>query len=474
MPTYRVPIINKVQKNTEESSVRDALTDLTDCYVNEDLAVVKRPCLLEWKDLSTSACVDGIFYWQEQDLVISISNQTVYKTNTLLTTTNIGTISGSVGGRVSFTNTKLGGAHVLAFSHGSSIYYTDGNSVTEITDAEAPTNSTHVAFLDGYLISNDDSGVNSGTFFWSDINSPDTWSAASFQDANGSADDIVSVNKGWRELLVVGQKSNEVYYDDGVTPWVRYPGSEAQRGCSAGHTVTFVDNTWYWLDNTHRFIRLEGRIPKIISTPFDKEIASFAEVTDAYSDSIHFEGQQFYVTHFPTADRTFAYNIRMDYWMEWGEWDSTDGSYKRWRGNNFTYHETLNKQLVGDKTNGKIYEMSSDVYQDNATTCRSYFKTAKMDLGTQNRKRFKRFKSRIRRSDKTNIGDIIYRYRTDRSDVWSNIVILTDRMDEEPGSRWVQGTLGFSGRMVQLEFYHSDSSPFQMQDILIEYDEMPN
>jgi hypothetical protein len=68
-------------------------------------------------------------------------------------------------------------------------------------------------------------------------------------------------------------------------------------------------------------------------------------------------------------------------WHKWGYWDSSTGSYQRFRGNTYCYARSFNLHLIGDHSNGKIYKASRSVYTDNGNPIRSLLRTGHISHG---------------------------------------------------------------------------------------------
>jgi hypothetical protein len=99
------------------------------------------------------------------------------------------------------------------------------------------------------------------------------------------------------------------------------------------------------------------------------------------------DGRHFYVTTFPTDNKTFVYDFQGDYWTQWGNWSSTFLRYDRYAMNCSTYDRSTNKWLAGHKSNGKIYTVGLSTYLDDADPIRTSIKSGFIDFGTSKRKR---------------------------------------------------------------------------------------
>ena len=371
-----LPLTGDPYANTEEPEMDGVSVSVMDAYVNELGHTVKRPGLTEWSDLGTSAKVDGLYWWDNENALVSVSAGRVWKHTDLTGTKTelLGTTLNS-GTRVTFAKEP----NKLVMANGARMVHTDLLTLTQMADADAPTAVTHVTSLDGYVLAN--SAGTRDTQFSTNLDLT-TWAAVDTFRKAGRPDDLIGIQEGWSELLLAGKESMEVWYNDGVTPFVRRSNGLIDRGCGAAYTVTRVGNDWMWLDDKRRFVKLDARSPTHISFPYHKMIQGFESVDNAVSDNIEVAGFPLYVTSFPSARKTLAYNYQKDGWAEWGYWNTDTADYEGFRGNCYAYAKLWNLHLVGDRANGKLYTMSRSTYTDDGDPIRTLRRTGFISHGT--------------------------------------------------------------------------------------------
>jgi len=320
MPTAKIQLKGYPYQNIDGVELTIQPERLVDAYVNEAGTYVKRPGLSEFADSGSAAAIDGMYYWEEKDLAIVVSNQDIFKlteggvitdvTNDQLTGLNRPTFAEVVDGDNS---------HHLAMADGGSIVHWDGSgTTTQMADAEAPTAVTHVAFIDGYLLAN----TGGNTWQWSDLNNFDAWEALSFATAETDNDDIDAITVQNREVTLYGKRSIENWYSTGdASVFTRKLGAEVDDGILSVYSLQKLQQGQIWFNKDRRVVVMSGRTPKIISTPFDKVFAALGTVTDATGDILQVDGRGFYLLTFPTEDRTFVYDYQSNGWAEWGYWD---------------------------------------------------------------------------------------------------------------------------------------------------------
>jgi hypothetical protein len=458
--TYRpLPLTGDVYANTEEVEMDGVSVDIRDAFVNELGHTVKRPGLTLWADLGTAAKVDGLYWWDKQNVVLSVSNGRVFKhTDFTGTATELLGATLSSGTRVSFAS----GITSAVLANGGRMVHTDLATLTQMADPDAPVLVSHVAAMDNYILANTTGGrqVN-----FSDNLSLTAWTASNYFQKVGKPDDLIALQEGWNELMLAGKESMEVWYDDGVTPFVRRSNGLIDRGCGAAYTLTRVGNDWMWLDNKRRFVKLDQRAPTHISFPYHKLIQSFNAVDDAVSDNIEVAGFPLYVTSFPSANRTLAYNYQKDGWAEWGYWNLNTASYEAFRGNGYCYAKLWNKHLVGDRANGKIYSMARGTYSDDGNPIRTLRRTGFISHGTSALKTSNEIVFRLKRGQGNSaVSHPVFTLRwRNRNGAWGNERPLSLGAVGEHDLEARTHKLG-EYRFRQYEIVHTDASDFVLVD----------
>jgi hypothetical protein len=342
-------------------------------------------------DLGTGSGVDGVSYSRREDVAFAISAGRLFKI------TESGTVTEITG------TTLSSGIPVSMADFGDTVYLCNNSRIVEwpyssasssyISDADAPTDATHVAFLDSYLVA---LRRNSARFEWAEADNPDSWQGE-FATAESRPDNAVALLGNFGELFIPGEDTSEHWTDSGdlAAPFQRIPGTITERGCSAPYSVAQVDNSYFFLDTERRVIRLAGRQPQVISNPYDAEFQALSAVSDAIGMHFNANGSTLYVITFPTAERTFFYDYKLDYWGEWSYWNGR--SRDAWLGNCGVYIDTWNKYLVGSRLDGKIYLASYDYLSDGGQDQITEIWTGNINWGTDKRKECSRLRLKLKR-----------------------------------------------------------------------------
>lgn len=243
------------------------------------------------------------------------------------------------------------------------------NQYTSITNP-AFYGSTRVDELDGYMIFN---RPLSNQFYISKFLEID-FDSLDFAAKTGFSDNLVVVGTTKRQLFLFGDSTTEVWYNTGDADFTfgRMPGAFIQHGCAAAATLCEFDGSIYWLSKSPRgeymVMRTEGYDRARKSTfAIEAEIRTYPRVDDATAFLYQQNGHAFYVLNFPTADKTWVYDIASDMWHE-RFWMDSSGAEHRHRANCAAFFN--GEMLVGDWQNGKLYRMSPTLYTDDGQEIR--------------------------------------------------------------------------------------------------------
>lgn len=425
MQTVKLPIFNPVYRNVDNVELQDKQSLLMNGYLSELGGTNKRPGMGVYKTLNDSDVgVDGVFWWTQRDRALAVSNGHLYdlhKIDRLVYVSDMGSSEElKIGVRPIFAcygDNVFGNAVFIA--NGGKILYTnpsEGYTLSELSDENAPTKVTHVAFLDNYILAN---SVGSNFFYWSDLQDPTTWTATNFATASGSADHVVAIHVKDREIYLFGTETLEIWENDGEHPFSRVPGGFREIGCIAPYSVISTEKGLYWLDHNRRLVNFNGSTIERVSTPYDREIEQFSTVSDCIGDKIEIDGRLFLVFNFKTEQRTLVYNVTSDNWCEWGRYDETTAKYYSWRANGYVFSPSWGVHLLADTETPQVLELSSNYYSDVTYPIRIKRTTGLIDYGTTKRKRSTEIKFRVKRGFGNSDPQLMIRWRDDNNR-WSN------------------------------------------------------
>jgi hypothetical protein len=187
----------------------------------------------------------------------------------------------------------------------------------------------------------------------------------------GYSDNIVSLIVCGREVFLIGEQTTEPWIDVGSFPFPFQiiPGTNTQHGCAAPLSVARFGEAFAFVAQDSRgqgvIVQMIGYNIKRISTHSVENDLVGQVIKDAIAYTYQLEGHEFYVVTFPTADKTWVYDLATGMWHKWRSIDSY-GVLHRHRSNCMAVFNGLN--LVGDYQNGNIYALSNTTYTDNGAT----------------------------------------------------------------------------------------------------------
>ena len=441
-----VPLGTPVIKNIDGSLLDDSSSELMDGYLDEEGNINSRPGLLLGGRLNNSSAIDGIYWWGDLGRVMMVSGGRVWSLNSGFSGTDLTagspTITMASGTRATFANDTTR----LFIANGGRIVQSDGNTLIYIADGDAPTAVTHIVYVDGYLIAN---LVGSNRFYWATLEDPTTWNPLDFASAIGNTDLTVGIYEFQKEIYIFGKRSLEIWENDGFK----------SVGCIAPYSVVKTNNGILWLSDRKRFVRFSGGDVEDIGTPYDKVIDTFNDVSDCLADRIDIVGRAFYTFAFPSEERTIYYNETNNNWGEFGWWDLTGATYRRFLGNCHVFVPDWNQHIWGTReADGALYKMSAEYLTDSGNPIRMRRVTGNISYGSNKLKRSNQLIIRAKRgSVLTDIDPKMTMRFNDEGNGWSNEIELSLGKTGDYRNFICKQNLG-SYRTRQYEFVATDAA----------------
>ena len=300
-----------------------------------------------------------------------VSGVEVYRlTSTTATPELLGTVSGT--GPVSIADN---GAVIFFACNGPSYtYYEPTGQFDAITDPNFP-GAVTVAYIDNLFVFNE---PNSQRIWSVDTVDPVTatyiyplvFNSLYVSSADGSPDGVVAINVDHRQMWVFGTDSTEVWYNAGLAnfPLTPIQGAFNEIGCVAPYSVAKLDNALFWLGTDARgqgiVYKVNGYAGLRVSThAVEYAIAQYGNISDAVAYTYQQEGHAFYVLNFPSASKTWVYDVAVQAWHERAS--GNDNEFRHRSNCQCNFGGTI---IVGDFENGNIYAFNLDVYADNSAT----------------------------------------------------------------------------------------------------------
>jgi hypothetical protein len=230
-----------------------------------------------------------------------------------------------------------------------------------------PVNNLMVDFLDGFFVA-----LSAGNTF--SVSSPEdatTWPGISVTQVQVFSDQLQAIIASNRLLWVFGARRAVAYYNSGAPlfPFDVVSGGFMEVGIIAQYSpkriTTRAGTTLCWLGGDDRgaatVYAASGFIPQRVSDSALEYWLARNIITDAVGTARQDEGQNFYDLWFPTANTTWTLDLDLGWWHQRSSLVNGQGAAHRQRCH--TYNFGLH--LVGDRTSGKVYTMSSLYLADN-------------------------------------------------------------------------------------------------------------
>jgi hypothetical protein len=286
-----------------------------------------------------------------------VIDTTLYLVATNGTKTSIGTVAGS--GRVTWGVTS---DSVVVCATPNAYTYNNA-TFAQVTDADYTIRGGGmVTSLDNYVLFNE---PNSGRFFGSDLNNPNSYDPLYFATAEGYPDNLVGLIADHRQLVLAGYQTIELWYNAGGTgfPFTRDTNGFIELGCLSGPTLAKADNSVFWLASDKTVRRLSGVSPVRVSQHGVEQAISGYTTSDAYAFTYTFNGHIFYTLCFPTSGATWVFDITT------GEWHERETYLSNGWG--VVACAEANGLVYVMASNGTIGTLSNVTYSDFGSTMRS-------------------------------------------------------------------------------------------------------
>ena len=299
-------------------------------------------------------------YFTSTGVLIGVLDNKVYSISSSWTLTQLGVI-GTTTGPVSIYENGI----YVVIGDGSASGWTVLLSGLVFAPLSDPTGTfvgtTSVDFLDTYLLFNQPGTRN----FYSSLSNEIAFDPLFIAAKTTQPDLLQKLLVVHKEFLLIGQRTTEVWYDAGNAnfPFASVPGVFLEVGTSAQWSPAKHDLNGFWLgqarDGMALVIMYNGYAVKSISTPaISNQIGKYSVTADAQGFCFREAAHVFYVLTFPTADKTWTYDMTEGFWHERVSLDPATGSEHRWRVNCVT--QAYGVLVGGDFANGKLYQIDQN------------------------------------------------------------------------------------------------------------------
>lgn len=181
-------------------------------------------------------------------------------------------------------------------------------------------------------------------------------------------DSIVTIGMRQREPWLLGTQTTEPWFLSGATdfPFEAIPSTFVSYGCAAKYSLVFADISLYWISKNEQgkgiIVESKGYAAQRISTfAIEQEIQKYETIEDAIGTTYQVDGHTFIVFTFPTADKTWVYDLATKQWHQLA-WYDDDGNLHRDR---VVFYAQAYETSVGiDWETGTLYKIDPTYYRD--------------------------------------------------------------------------------------------------------------
>lgn len=269
------------------------------------------------------------------------------------------------------------GRPVSMNDNGTTLLVVDGSSsglwvnlasgaATQVNDP-AFYGANRVDVCDGYFILNKPQS----TQWYISLYQEAAFDALDFASKNGYSDLLVGIIVSRRNLWLFGTQTAEVWYNTSQSDFTfgRIDGIFIQHGCAAVGSLAQADGSVFFVSSDPQgqamVMRTLGYEAQKISTfALDYAMQQYSTIADAIGYTYQRNGHVFYVLTFPTADRTWVYDVSSGQWHEWVSIDS-NGCEHRHRCAAMAFWNGIH--IGGDWQNGNLYLLDGENATENGS-----------------------------------------------------------------------------------------------------------
>lgn len=318
-------------------------------------------------NFATGLSVPGRGIFGENGRLFAVFGNRLYEIDSTGTETELGSVASSIDPVSWATNgdADTGGDELLVVSGDEGYLLTlSTNTLTNpVSDI------TMCGQIGGFFVGLD---ADTGTMKISDALDGTTWDVTQVVQRTSASDPWTSMLVLRNEIFLFGEKTGEVWYNAGTSPFpfLQRNGAFWEIGNIAPFSLSRLGNSLAWLGGSAQGVGIvylmNGYTPNRISNHAVEwainEYRQNSTITDAIGWSYEKLGHIFYVLEFPTAGKTWVYDVVTDQWHERGKWSSVDGDFLAYRAR---FHMPFfGRNLVCDSAGGTVYELSHTVYRD--------------------------------------------------------------------------------------------------------------
>lgn len=231
------------------------------------------------------------------------------------------------------------------------MYNIRADVLTQVTDVDllAPTS---LSFVDGYFVI----GTANNTWQIGAIDDATAWDALDYTRADANPDAVVVVSALQSQAVIGGERSIEFHRNTGAADFPFERVTSIDIGVLAAGSILAIEQTLAFVGHDRTVRMLNGYDAVRISTnAVERAIEDLADPSTIMAATWVKDGHTFYAI---TSDSwTWVYDTATQFWHERMSYGQSN-----WKISTVTAFD--GKLIAGDATEGKLYEMSADFYDE--------------------------------------------------------------------------------------------------------------
>lgn len=371
------------------------------------------------------------------------------------------TVTGTAVTSITITNfgTGYSSAPSISFPLGGG---TGASASVTLNSFPSPHNIS-ATFIDGYIVLSKGSDV-----YTCDLDDPTKWSSNNFLSAEMFPDPVKALSRQNNQVCVLGGSSIEFFYDAANaagSPLSRNDSTTIQMGTCAPQCVIGNEKYIFYLSQSDSGGRaawlVDGFQPKKVSDEYIERILDAESNMDQVQGyGLRTKGHLFYYINLVSQNRTLVYDSDEKLWHEWSS--NSAGSHSVFSCSHMSDNST-GMAYVLHNSNGCVYTLDPDNYQDDGTNILVELVTNKYDMDMYTRKFMSSVK--IVGDSYATANSITLQWTDDDYNTWSNAKTIS-LSDSFPAFHRL-GT--FRRRAFKLT--HSSNNPLRLESLECVYTE---
>lgn len=249
----------------------------------------------------------------------------------------------------------------LAIASSGVLWYWDGSSLTQVTDADLGA-VIDFCWVDGYFLTTDGTSL-----VVTELTDPTSVNPLKYGSSEADPDPVVAILKLRNEVYALNQHTIEVFQNVGgsLFPFQRVAGAQMQRGCLGTFACAVFLESIAWLGNGRNeqpavWLGNNGQTNKISTREIEQIISSYTgeQLAGVVMETRVSDGHQFLYLHFP--DQTLVYDgagsqaVGEPVWFTLTSGAAYPGQYL---ARNFVW--CYGRWLCGDPSSGRYGHLTS-------------------------------------------------------------------------------------------------------------------